>query len=253
MAKIFVYGPSGWGKSASLRNLPPAKTAIINPDRKALPIAGWRNKYVTITKSVPNTKAPNGVMLYPDWSKSNYLESGNPKTILDALANWERDPRIEYVAFDTITHMMGSEFMRRILDVGFQKFSDMGKATYDILNFIRDAKKNYVVFAHNEVALDSEGNKVNKVRSFGKLLDEKTEMPSMFTTVLVPVVKRAQNKVEYVFQTQSDSHNFAKSPARFQTPLEEGLEAEVIPALPFEIPNDIKLAFDLLNKFDNEE
>jgi len=253
MAKIFVYGPSGWGKSASLRNLPPEKTAIVCPDRKALPIAGWRKKYVTVTKSIPDGKG--GTRLYPDWSKSNYLESGNPKTILDAMTHWEKDPRIEYIALDTITHMMGSEFMRRILDKGFDKFSEMGKATYDILNFVRDAKKNYAIFAHNEVALDAEGNKVNKVRSFGKLLDEKTEMPSMFTTVLVPVVKRGENKVQYMFQTQSDSYTFAKSPARFKIiENEDGTTTEeAIPALPFEVPNDLKLVFDLLDKFENEE
>lgn len=254
MAKVFVYGPAGWGKSASLRNLPPSETAIINPDRKSLPIAGWRNKYVTVTKQVANVKAPGGFVTYPDWSKTNYLESGNPKTILDALINWEKDPKIKYIAFDTITHMMGSEFMRRIMDVGFTKFSEMGKATYDILNFIRDAKKHYVVFAHNEVALDAEGNKINKVRSFGKLLDEKTEMPSMFTTVLVPVIKRGENKVNYVFQTQSDSYNFAKSPARFSNLTEQdGTIVETVePALPYEIPNDMKLVFDLLDKFENE-
>lgn len=142
---------------------------------------------------------------------------------------------------------MGAEFMRRILEKGYDKFSELGKAVYDILNFVRDANKNYVVFAHNEIALDAEGNKVNKVRSFGKLLDEKTEMPSMFTTVLVPVVRRGQDKVEYKFQTQSDSYTFAKSPARFD---EEG---NAIPALPFEVPNDVKYVMDLLEKFENEE
>jgi hypothetical protein len=91
---------------------------------------------------------------------------------------------------------------------------------------------------------------VNKVRSFGKLLDEKTEMPSMFTTVLVPIIKRGENKVQYLFQTQSDSHNFAKSPARFE--LNEENEMVAIPSLPFEMPNDIKLVFDLLDKFENE-
>jgi Zn-dependent M28 family amino/carboxypeptidase len=123
----------------------------------------------------------------------------------------------------------------------------MGQVIYNILNFIRDSKKNYVVFAHNEIAYDAEGNKINKVRSFGKLLDEKTEMPSMFTTVLVPVVKRGQDKIEYVFQTQSDSYNFAKSPAKFNQ------DGNAVPALPFEVPNDIKLVFDLLDKFENEE
>lgn len=246
MGKVFIYGPAGWGKSASLRNLNPAETAIINCDRKPLPLAGWRNKYVTVTKDIPDPKAPGGVRKYPDWSKSNYIETGNPKTVLDAMKAWEADPRIKYIIIDTITHLMGAEFMRRILEIGYTKFSELGQAVYNILNFMRDGKKNYAVYAHNEITLDADGNKVNKVRSFGKLLDEKTEMPSMFTTVLVPVIKRGPDKVQYLFQTQSDSHNFAKSPARF------GEEGEAIPALPFEVPNDIKHVFDLLEQFENE-
>lgn len=247
MSKLFIYGPSGWGKSASTRNLPPEKTGYLNCDRKPLPLAGWKKKYTTALKLVPDAKAPGGTRQYPDWSKSNYIETGNPKTALDAIRSWESDPRIKYVVVDTITHLMGSEFMRRILEKGYDKFSEMGKTIYDMLNFIRDAKKDYIVFAHNEVAFDAEGSKVNKVRSFGKLLDEKTEMPSMFTTVLVPVVKRGADKVQYMFQTQSDSYNFAKSPARFD---EEG---NAVPALPFEVPNDVKHVLDLLEQFENEE
>jgi hypothetical protein len=155
MAKIFVYGPSGWGKTASLRNLPPKHTAIAAPDRKPLPLGGWKKNYVTVTKQVPDSKSPGGFKNYPDWEKTNYIESGNPRTVLDAMINWEKNPNIHYIALDTITHLMGAEFMRRILDVGYEKFSQLGKAIYDILNFIRDSKKNYVVFAHNEIALDS--------------------------------------------------------------------------------------------------
>lgn len=121
MSKIFIYGPSGWGKSSSLRSLPPENTAILNCDRKPLPLAGWRKKYVTVLKEIPDAKAPNGKRMYPDWSKSNYIETGNPKTALDAIRAWDADPRIKYIIVDTITHLMGAEFMRRILEKGFGK------------------------------------------------------------------------------------------------------------------------------------
>lgn len=121
MSKIFIYGPSGWGKTAALRNLPPQETAILNCDRKPLPLAGWRKKYVTVLKQIPDNKAPSGVRNYPDWSKSNYVETGNPRTALDAIRAWEADPRIKYIVIDTITHLMGAEFMRRILEKGFTR------------------------------------------------------------------------------------------------------------------------------------
>ena len=40
---IFIVGPSGTGKSSSLRNLNPAKTIILNTEQKALPFRGAGN------------------------------------------------------------------------------------------------------------------------------------------------------------------------------------------------------------------
>lgn len=233
--KIFVYGPAGHGKTSSLRNLPPARTGVINCDRKPLPLAGWKKNFVTVM---------NGVG--PDLTKSNYIETSKPANVLATLKAWEKREDIDYIAFDTLTHMMSSEFMRTIMDKGFDKFSRLGKDVSDVLDFIRDSKKNIVVMAHNDTVLDADGNKINKMRSFGKLVDEKIEVPSLFTTVLIPQIKRSADKVSYIFKTQSDGNDFAKSPARF------GENDTVTHALPYEIVNDIKKVFDLLEAFDNE-
>ncbi len=233
--KVFVYGPSGQGKSSSLRNLPPERTGIINCDRKGLPLAGSRKKFVTVTGN-------DGL---PDLMKSNYVETAKPASVIKTLQVWETRKDIDYIVIDTITHMMSFEFMRTITDKGFDKFSRLGKDVNDVLNLVRDSSKYVAVLAHNDIAFDAEGQKVNKVRAFGKLVDEKIEIPSLFTTVLIPVIKRTPDKTEYLFKTQSDGTDFAKSPAKFDGDV-------VTTALPTEVPNDLKLVFDLLEKFENE-
>lgn len=233
--KVFVYGPAGHGKSSSLRNLPAERTGIINCDRKGLPLGGSRKRYVTVIENdIPNLM------------KSNYVETAKPASVLKTLQVWETRKDIDYIIIDTITHMMAYEFMRTIMDKGFEKFSRLGKDVNDVLNAVRDSSKYVAVMAHNDIAFDAEGQKVNKVRSFGKLVDEKIEIPSLFTTVLIPVIKRSPEKTEYLFKTQSDGSDFAKSPAKF------GENDAVTHALPFEVPNDLKLVFDLLEKFENE-
>lgn len=243
MAKVFCYGPSGWGKTTSMWELPPAKTGIISPDRKALPFSGWKKNYKTIL-------AESGA---PDFEKSNFVETSDPDNILKTLRLWNKRTDLDYLAVDTITHLMSAEFMRRIMDKGFDKFSLLGRDVNFILNFVRDeCEKHIVVYAHNDVEFDAEGKKMNTVRSFGKLVNEKIEIPSVFTTVLMPMVRptATKGKNEYLFITQSDGTNYAKSPVRMK--LDEKGEATFQPVLPYEMPNNIKKVFDLLEVYENE-
>jgi hypothetical protein len=232
--KILVYAPSGHGKSSAGRNLDPKTTGYINNDRKDLPFYGWRTNYVKVVK-------PDGTI---DWKKTNYIEPKKTSSVQEAIEAWEKIPHIETIVIDTITHMMAHDFMRRVLEKGYDKFSQMGKAVYDLLDYIRSTKsdKNFVVLAHNELSIDAAGDKVNKIRSFGKLMDEKVEIPSMFTSVLYATVKRDGGKASYVFITQSDGTTFAKSPAAFKG-------EQVINALPYEMPNDTALVIQRLKAF----
>ena len=53
---IFICGPSGTGKSTSMRNLPPERTVILNTEQKALPFLVVQNPWA-----------------HP-WSKKKYFE-----------------------------------------------------------------------------------------------------------------------------------------------------------------------------------
>lgn len=232
MASILVYGPSGHGKSSAMESLDPKSTLIICSDRKALPFAGASKRYVTV-----KTEAGK-----PDIMLSNYFETKKPSSVKAILKAVMQRPEIKTVVIDTITHIIMGEFMDRALETGFVKFNELGKDIYDILNMIQDLdsinKKDVIVIGHNEIGYDSSGNKVDKVRTVGKLIDEKIDIPSLFTTVLVPKVTRDGELSDYSFLTQSDGTNSAKSP--------KGM-------LPYKIENDYRKILDLMDEFSNKE
>lgn len=235
MAKILIYGPSGGGKSSALRNLDHTRTGYINADRKELPFYNWENLYKTV-------KLPDGKV---DYTKSNYVTPKKTISVMEAMKAWELRTDLDNIAVDTITHMMAHDFMKRILETGYTKFSQMGLNVYDILDYIRDTKseKNFIITAHNDIAIDAAGDKVNKIRSFGKLMDEKVEIPSMFTVVLYAYGKRVNGVTQHFFQTQTDGSTFAKTPVRFK-------DGKPIHALPeFEMDNDVAIVIDRVNKF----
>jgi hypothetical protein len=233
-AKILVYGPSGGGKSTSTRNLNHARTGYVNTDRKDLPIYGFENLYKTL-------RAPDGK---PDLKRSNYVEPQQSSSVLTIIKEWELRDDLDNIVIDTITHVMSHDFMRRILEKGYDKFNILGKTIYDILDHIRSTKsnKNFIVLAHNDIVIDGNGDKVNKIRSYGKLMDEKVEMPSMFTTVLYATAKRDGTNTRFIFQTQADGATVSKTPAAFKGD-------QVIHPLPPEMPNDLNLVLSRLKDF----
>lgn len=235
MIKVLVYGPSGHGKTASLRNLPPTQTGIINCDRKSLPFAGFKRHYVT------NTRDDGKINL----ETSNYVVTDRAPNIIKTLEEWEKRDDIKYIAIDTFTHMLSASFMRRIMDKGFDKFSEMAKEGHDVIDAIQRSNKNIVVFAHNDVAFDADGNKVNKLRGFGKLLDEKIQIESKFQYVMIPTVQRVNDEVNYVFKTQSDGSDLAKTPGFIQ---EDG---SMTPMFEYYIPNDMLFVFNKIEEYES--
>lgn len=231
--KIFLYGESGLGKTSSIRNLPPEQTGIVNIDRKALPLQGWRQKYVTM----PGDDGK------PNLISSNYVEPKTAQGVLKTLEAWDGRSDILYIIIDTITHLITHEYMRNALGKDFSGYQTMGKNAFNILDYVRDMTSNVLVIGHSEVTYNDLGQRVVKMRSQGRMIDNMVP-PSFFTTVLVPEVQRSEEGPSYVFRTQSDGSDAAKSPAIFTGD-------QVSTALPLYVPNDIKLVFDALEEFEN--
>ena len=202
---VLVVGPSGSGKSTAIRNLDPAQTFIIAPDKKSLPIKGWRNIYKTVRKD-------DGKV---DMDKTNYLEISDPNQIISVL-NYISDQRhtIEVVVITTISHIMNSQVIKTDKQAGNPKFTDLAVDVciiYQTMPHMRDAIPVFVT-GHTEVDIDADGGKITRLRTIGKMLNEKVTVESLFTVVLFTSIDLKDTTNPYGFETQTNGSSTAKSP-----------------------------------------
>ena len=101
---------------------------------------------------------------------------------------------------------MANEFMRRSSERGFDKFTEIGKNTWDILteaSKLSDDKRVYIL-SHTEE--DQQGK--TKIKTIGKMLDEKITLEGMVTVCLQTTVINGQ----YLFMTENNGNTTVKSP-----------------------------------------
>jgi hypothetical protein len=176
-----ILGESGTGKTTSLRNLDPAKTLIIQAVKKPLPFrcADWKNIYVTddsakIVKAMAMTKA-------------------------------------EIIVIDDFQYTLANEFMRRVTDNetgngAFAKYNEIARKAWDILIQASNLppEKRVYILSHNTT--DETGR--TKIKTIGKLLDEKIVLEGLVTIVL----RTLKINDQYVFSTQNNGSDTTKSP-----------------------------------------
>lgn len=183
-----ILGQSGTGKTTSLRHLPPEKTLLIQPIQKPLPFnsKGW--------EYCRKDESGNPV--------GNILFAKNSNLIVPALHATKRD----IIVIDDFQYIMAKRFMNDVGIKGYDKYNELAKEVYDILMAAMDLPmyKRVYILSHTEET--ATGN--TKMKTIGKLLDEKITLEGLVTIVL-------QTKVfngNYLFSTQNDGHNTVKSP-----------------------------------------
>lgn len=189
---ILIIGASGTGKSTSLRNLDPKSTFIINVLNKPLPFKNYKKLYTEYTKDNP---------------KGNYFCSDNYMHVLRCIDKVNKDRSdIKTLVVDDIQYILINAFMRRSKERGFDKYTELANEYWQIMVALNNCRDDLltVALSHNEI--DQNGR--SKIKTVGKLLDEKIAIEGMFTTVLQSVIV----DTEYKFQTQADEYSTAKSP-----------------------------------------
>lgn len=200
---IGIVGRSGSGKTRSIQGLDPKETLIISVSGKSIPMKGFRKHYTPLSKD--------------DGGKTgNYYKTSNADemvSILNLVNKTRKD--IKNVVIDDYQYVMGFEFFDRADEKGFDKFASIGKngarPLIKAANLDRDELKVFVLTHEEEV---SENFKpLRKMKTIGKMVDEKLTMEGLFTIVLFTDIRKDQDEnIQYGFITHSDGSTTAKSP-----------------------------------------
>jgi ABC-type phosphate transport system ATPase subunit len=151
---IAIVGPSGTGKSTSIKSLNPKETFIINVARKELPFRGAEKLYNVAAK--------------------NYMEVDDIAQITGLLNTIsEKAPHIKNVIMDDAIYSMSFLMMRKANEVGFSKFTNLAQQVTNLLTTARRLRNDLKVFyiTHSE-NIEDEGKIVGqKIKTIGKALD----------------------------------------------------------------------------------
>ena len=171
---VLILGPSGSGKSASLRNFEPDEIGIFNVAGKPLPFR----------KALPmSSNASYGMIL-------KTLEKANKKA---------------YVIDDS-QYLMANEFFDRARETGYQKYTDIGLHFRNLIQYISQMPNDIIVYFLHHTEEGPDGRL--KAKTIGKMLDEKLTVEGMFSIVLL-----AEADADgYWFVTRSDGTSTVKSP-----------------------------------------
>lgn len=176
---VYILGRSGSGKSFSMRNFPKDKYAVINVQGKILPFKGAGQVETTVTDE--SDKIIKALQIYAKKYKS--------------------------IIIDDYQYTMANEFMRRSYERGYDKFTEIGRHAWDIVNTVSELPNDVIVYIMCHTDRDDEGNE--KIKTIGKLLDEKICLEGMSTIVL----KTNVSDNVYTFLTQNSGKDTVKSPA----------------------------------------
>ena len=169
---ILIIGESGTGKSTSIRNL--KDVGIINVHGKRLPF-----KHDFAIRNEDNC---------------------------DKICNILKKCTTDIVVIDDMQYLLARQYMSRAKELGYQKFTDMAVGYYNVMKTLEEMPDHKRVYFLSHIERDTQGNE--KVKTIGKLLDEKITVEGLFTIVLKTVVRDGQ----YFFSTHNSGYDTVKSP-----------------------------------------
>lgn len=217
---VAIAGPSGGGKSTSIKFLDPKETYLINTASKSLPFKGSAKMY--------NIEA------------KNYYE---PNGILDVLAKLrtvsEKAPHIKQIVIDDSNYLQTFNMVAKALETGYTKFTILCR---DIVTLIQEAKKlreDLIIYyvSHTESVMDGEDIVSYKLKTLGKMIDNQVVMEGLFTIVLYTNVECKADDCTYSFVTNRLGKIPAKSPSEMFKDLK--------------IPNNLQLVSDTIREYYN--
>lgn len=178
---VLIYGKSGAGKSRSLKGFKDDEIFLVNVIGKPLPFRG-SFKYSMNTDQLP--------------------------TIMNGLAKMGKEG-LKVAVVDDFGYVMTNAFMRgHGAGDQFKLYNTIGDSVWSFINYVQSpaVAPDVIVYIimHEDVAEDG----TNKLRTIGKLLDQKVCLEGMVTICLHAITKGDR----HVFEVNSNGMGIAKSP-----------------------------------------
>lgn len=198
---VLIIGRSGSGKTYSLKKFNPEEVGVISVEKGRLP-------FKSEIKVVKIKKFDN-----PDASPAQ-INLARYSWIMEVI----RMSKSKSIVIDDSQYLLANELFDRANEKGYDKFTNMAANFRDLIHYVNelDDDDKIVYFLHHS-ELDADGRE--KVKTIGKMLDEKLCVEGCFDVVLYCYDQK--------FFTQANGQSVAKTP--------EGMFESI------EIPNDLKL------------
>lgn len=218
---IGIVGPTGTGKSTSVKHLDSKETYIINVAKKELPFKGAEKLYNSENK--------------------NYKEVDDANEITRLLRTIsDKAPHIKNIIIEDSNYIMGFNMLARATEVGFTKFTIMAK---DMVELFREARRlrddlKIFYFTHPETIEDGGEIIGYKIKTAGKLIDNQIVLEGLLTVCLYTHVEENKDgSATYNFVTNRFKKYPAKSP--------DGMFADI------KIPNNLQEVVKAIDEYYN--
>ena len=172
---VMVIGQSGTGKSTSLRNFKKGEASVINVSKKPMPFP----------------------CELPVLNCSNYSQ-------IKELLSKAQSPSI---IVDDAQYLIVSEYMAKADERGFDKFVQLAKNFWDLINFcINELPDDKIIYllGHSEKGEDGREH----FKTVGKMLDQTCCLEGYCSVVLKTVVEDGK----YYFSTHNNGYDTVKTP-----------------------------------------
>ena len=199
---VLVFGRSGSGKTFSIKNFAPDEVGVISVEKGRLP---FRSEIKTIR--VPSFNNNTEINSYAQLNSAKYA------WIINAVKN----AKVKSVVIDDSQYLLVNELFDRAAEKGYDKFVQMAANFRNLIHAINELEddEKIVYFLHHS---ESDGEGREKVKTIGKMLDEKLTVEGCFDIVLYCQ--------DHKFYTQSNGISTAKSPeGMFEAEITNDLKA----------------------------
>lgn len=224
MANIcMILGPSGTGKSTSIKTLDPKETVVLNVLRKRLPFKGSSSVYNAENKNLFNV--------------DEYTQIINLLNSIDQKA-----PHVKNVIVEDMTYVMRKEYFKRAKETGYGKYTELAQHFQQVISTCENMRDNINVFfiLHSEPVISDKAIIGFKVSTIGAMIDNQYNPVEVVPMVLYSAIKYDEKGVAtYGFYTHRCMEGVVEIPAKSPADM---FDADFI-------PNDLGLVVKAMTEY----